>query len=63
LILISTAFASFVFMNFTGSTTFTSLTGVRREIAVSVPFQILLLAAGAALQIIDFVHKGGIKWN
>lgn len=63
IILLSTAFGSFVFMNFTGSSTFTSLTGVRREIALSVPFQILLLLAGVALQIMDFVHKGAIKWN
>jgi hypothetical protein len=63
IVLMSTAFSSFVFMNYTGTTTFTSLTGVRREISVSIVPQSILLLAGAALQIIDFFHKGGIRWN
>lgn len=63
IVLMSTAFSSFVFMNYTGTTTFTSLTGVRREISVSVVPQAMILLAGAALQIIDFFHKGGVRWN
>jgi hypothetical protein len=63
IILLSTALSAFVFMNYTGSTTFTSLTGVRKEISVSVPPIIGAALAGMVLQITDFVIKGGIKWN
>jgi hypothetical protein len=63
IVLLSTSLASFVFMNYTGTTTFTSLTGVRREIAVSVPFMIAGAVLGMGLQIADFFIKGAIKWN
>jgi hypothetical protein len=36
---------------------------VRKEIAVSVPVMIVAAIAGLALQIADFVIKGGVKWN
>lgn len=63
IVLISSTFASFVFMNYTGTSTFTSLTGVRREISVSVPVMIAAALIGVILQIVDFVQKGAIKWN
>ncbi len=43
-LILAPALASFVVMNFTGATTFTSLSGVRREMRFAVPFQ-----AGAAI--------------
>jgi len=63
IVLLSSTLASFVFMNYTGTSTFTSLTGVRKEISVSVPVMIAAAVIGITLQIIDFVHKGAIKWN
>lgn len=63
IVLLSSALASFVFMNYTGTSTFTSLTGVRREIAVSLPVMIVAAILGIILQIVDFVQKGVIKWN
>lgn len=43
------AFTSFVLMNFTGSTTFTSLSGVLREMRVAVPLQIAAVIVGIGL--------------
>jgi acetyl-CoA decarbonylase/synthase complex subunit gamma len=43
------ALTSFVLMNFTGSSTFTSLSGVLREMRVAVPLQIASAAAGLIL--------------
>jgi hypothetical protein len=63
IVLMSSAISSFVFMNYTGTSTFTSLTGVRKEIAVSVPVMAAAATAGLALQIVDFIIKGAIKWN
>lgn len=63
IVLLSSAMASFVFMNYTGTTTFTSLTGVRKEIAFSVPVIIIAAVIGLGLQIADFIMKGAIKWN
>jgi len=40
------AIASFVTMNFVGSTTYTSLSGVRREMWIAVPLQVLAALAG-----------------
>jgi hypothetical protein len=62
-IVLSTTLASFVFMNYTGTTTFTSLTGVRREIEISAPVMIMGAVIGTGLQITDFIMKGAIKWN
>ena len=46
------AVTSFLAMNFTGATNFTSLSGVRREMRVAVPLQALAAAAGVALWLI-----------
>lgn len=43
------ALTSFVLMNFTGSSTFTSLSGVLREMRVAVPLQIVAVVIGLGL--------------
>lgn len=50
--LIITAISSFLAMNFTGSSTFTSLSGVKKEMRFSVPFQIGFALVGIILQVI-----------
>ncbi len=45
-LLISGAVASFLTMNFTGASTYTSLSGVRKEMRIFVPLQIALLIVG-----------------
>ena len=51
--LIITALSSFLAMNFTGSSTFTSLSGVKKEMKVAVPLQIGIAATGIVLFVID----------
>ena len=43
---------SFMAMNFTGCTTFTSQSGVKREMRYAIPVQILLLITGMILWVI-----------
>jgi acetyl-CoA decarbonylase/synthase complex subunit gamma len=43
------ASASFLLMNFTGSSTYTGLSGVKREMRLAVPLQIASAAAGLVL--------------
>ncbi len=62
-VILTTSVSAFVFMNYTGATTFTSLTSVRKEISTSAPAMIVAAFIGIVLQIIDFVIKGAIKWN
>ena len=50
--LIMTAISSFLAMNFTGSSTFTSLSGVKKEMKISVPFQIVFALVGIILQVV-----------
>jgi CO dehydrogenase/acetyl-CoA synthase delta subunit len=45
------AISSFMAMNFTGSSTFTSLSGVKKEMRVAVPFQIASVVLAAILMI------------
>ena len=52
-LLLSAAISSFLAMNFTGATTFTSLSGVRKEMKIFVPIQLLLFLAGLVLLIIS----------
>jgi hypothetical protein len=47
-----TAISSFMAMNFTGSSTFTSLSGVRAEMKVSIPFQAAFILIGIVLQVV-----------
>jgi hypothetical protein len=49
---IITVISSFLAMNFTGSSTFTSLSGVKKEMKISVPFQIGFALIGIVLQVI-----------
>ena len=50
--LILPAAASFMTMSFTGATTFTSLSGVRREMRVAVPLQIAAAVIGTVLWLV-----------
>jgi hypothetical protein len=50
--LIITAISSFLAMNFTGSSTFTSLSGVKKEMRIFVPLQIGFASIGLVLQIV-----------
>lgn len=51
-VLIITALSSFLAMNFTGSSTYTSLSGVKKEMKFSLPVQIGFAVVGIILQII-----------
>lgn len=46
------AIASFVTMSFVGSTTYTSLSGVRREMRIAVPLQLIAAVAGIVFWIV-----------
>ncbi len=48
-LLLIPAVASFLAMNFTGASTYTSLSGVRREMRIAVPAQIVSVVAGLSL--------------
>jgi hypothetical protein len=50
--LIITAISSFVAMNFTGSSTFTSLSGVKKEMKISLPLQIGFAVIGIILSVV-----------
>jgi hypothetical protein len=50
--LLITTISSFLAMNFTGSTTYTSLSGVKKEIKISVPIQVGFAITGIILQVI-----------
>lgn len=57
--LISGAISSFLLMNFTGASTYTSLSGVRKEMKFFVPLQLILSLAGLALVIISKLSGHG----
>jgi hypothetical protein len=57
LVLISAAVASYVAMNFTGSTPYTSMSGVEREMRRSMPWQAAGLALGLALFVVRMVLR------
>ena len=48
-ILLIPSISSFILMNFTGATTFTSLSGVKKEMRIAVPFQIVSSIVGLGL--------------
>jgi hypothetical protein len=50
--LLIVAVASFITMNFLGSTTYTSLSGVRREMRVAVPGQVIAAILGVTLWVV-----------
>ena len=47
------AVTSFTAMNFTGATTFTSLSGVKKEVKIAVPIQALVFSAGLTLWLVS----------
>jgi len=51
--LVNVSIASFMCMNFTGSSTYTSLSGVQKEMKVAVPMQIAFMVAGVILYVIS----------
>ncbi len=51
-LLLVPAIASFLMMNFTGCSTYTSLSGVRREMRVAVPMQVVAAAVGLILWLV-----------
>jgi hypothetical protein len=53
------ALVSFVLMNFTGSSTFTSLSGVQREMRLALPAQISAAALGLASWLVGLFLTGG----
>jgi hypothetical protein len=58
-VLLVPALASFVVMNFTGASTYTSLSGVLREMRFAVPAQIVTGVIGVGLWLTAlFVHGG-----
>lgn len=57
--LLMPAIASFLTMNFTGSSTYTSLSGVKKEMRMAVPVQLILGVAGLAAWLASrFIPKG-----
>jgi hypothetical protein len=50
--LLITAISSFLAMNFTGSSTYTSLSGVKKEMKIFLPVQIAFALVGVVLQVI-----------
>ncbi len=58
-LLLLPSLSSFLALNFTGATTYTSLSGVKKEIKISIPIYITLVSCGIVLKIINlFVFKG-----
>lgn len=52
-LLVMPALASFVVMNFTGTTTYTSLSGVKKEMKIAIPLQAIAVVVGSVLWIIS----------
>jgi acetyl-CoA decarbonylase/synthase complex subunit gamma len=59
-LLLITAISSFLAMNFTGSSTYTSLSGVKREMRIAVPAQIGTSVIAIALWIAALITSGGV---
>jgi hypothetical protein len=58
-ILVTIALSSFLAMNFTGSSTYTSLSGVKKEMREAVPFQITAGSMGLILWLAALFTSGG----
>jgi len=54
-IMIASAISSYLALNFTGSSTFTSLSGVKREVKMALPVYVIMLAAGVAGKIFSAI--------
>lgn len=57
MILMGTAISAFLALNFTGASTFTSISGVKKEIRYSIPVITGMFFAGAVLEIINIVRS------
>lgn len=57
-ILLVPAISSYLAMNFTGSSTYTSLSGVKKEMRLAVPFQAASAAIGIILLIVSLFRQG-----
>ena len=57
--LIVIALSSFLAMNFTGSSTFTSLSGVKKEMREAVPFQVIAGSLGLIMWLVALFTGGG----
>jgi hypothetical protein len=57
--LVTISLSSYLAMNFTGSSTYTSLSGVRKEMKEAVPFQITAVSAGLILWLAALFTAGG----
>ncbi|MDF1537141.1 MAG: mercury methylation corrinoid protein HgcA [bacterium] len=57
--LIIVALSSFLAMNFTGSSTYTSLSGVKKEMKEAVPFQAGAGTVGLLLWVVSLIKAGG----
>jgi hypothetical protein len=55
-LLVFPAISAFVSLNFTGATTFTSLSGVEKEIRISAPLIAVSFAAGIVVTVIGFFN-------
>jgi acetyl-CoA decarbonylase/synthase complex subunit gamma len=49
------SFSSFLAMNFTGASTYTSLAGVKKEMKIAVPVQIILAALAVILFVLEII--------
>lgn len=57
--LITISLSSFLAMNFTGSSTFTSLSGVKKEMKEAVPFQVTAGSLGLVMWLVALFTRGG----
>ncbi|MEN6391902.1 MAG: mercury methylation corrinoid protein HgcA [Syntrophomonas sp.] len=57
-ILLAPAISSYLAMNFTGASTYTSLSGVKKEMKLAVPVQAASAAIGLILIFISFIKQG-----
>ncbi len=55
IILTLTPLVSFLSLNFTGSTTFTSLAGVKKEMRIGLPIQLISVISGITLYVIGYL--------
>jgi len=57
LILMSSGISAFLALNFTGASTYTSLSGVKKEIRYSIPLIVAMVSCGAFLEIVHILRR------
>ncbi|HUW18615.1 MAG TPA: mercury methylation corrinoid protein HgcA [Sedimentisphaerales bacterium] len=60
-VLLVAAVASFATMNFTGASTYTSLSGVKKEVRVALPLQVIAAVLGAGMWVASRFADGTIR--